>query len=286
MRARSTKQSNSSLHPCKRSEVTDIKSFIHSDRPLITVIFYARTPEQALETIIPSLPYCDAYCWQMDHLEGRYRTKEHISMIISEMGDHPCYVTNYMRGNACPGLSYDEIAGQLLLALDCGATLIDVTGDMYNAQPYELSFDQTAVSKQKDLIAEIHRRGGEALMSSHVLQYRTTEEVVQIACAHTERGADIAKIVTAADDREQLDENLRTTVFLHSRLPIKSLFLCGGSFCRLHRLLGPLLGSCIYLCRWVLEHDDLSKFLQPDIFTARSLMQNAGFTLPNPGLQE
>ena len=266
------------------SEVTDIGSFLNSDRPLITVIFYARTPGQAMETILPSLPYCDAYCWQMDFLEGKYRTRENIGMVISAMGDHPCYVTDYMRGNANPGLSYDGIARELLLALDCGAKLIDVTGDMYDAQPFELSFDGKAASRQKDLIAEIHRRGGEALMSSHVLQYRTTEQVYAIARAHAERGADIAKIVTTADNSEQLDENLRTTVFLHEKLPVKTLFLCGGTFCRLHRRIGPLLGSCIYLCRWVLPDDDPSIFLQPDIFTARSLMKNAGFAIPDPGL--
>lgn len=264
--------------------MADIGSFLNSDRPLITVIFYARTPGQALETILPSLPYCDAYCWQMDFLEGKYRTRENIGMILSAMGDHPCYVTDYMRGNACPGMTYDDIERELLLALDCGAKLIDVTGDMYDAQPFELSFDRKAVSKQKELIAEIHRRGGEALMSSHVLQYRTAEQVHAIACAHAERGADIAKIVTAADDREQLGENFRTAVFLNEKLPVKALFLCGGAFCRLHRRIAPLLGSPVYLCRWVLEHDDTSKFLQPDIFIARSLMQNAGFTdLPDPG---
>lgn len=268
---------------CGTIEVSDIRSFVRQDRPLITVIFYARTPDEALETIIPSLPFCDAYCWQMDHLEGRFRTKEHIGAIISAMGNHPCYVTDYMRGNCCPGLSYDDIAEQLLLACDCGAALIDVTGDMYDTQPDELSFDSAAQAKQKEFIAEIHRRGAEALMSSHILQFRTTEEVYRIALSHYERGADIAKVVTFAGDRTQLDENLRTMIFLREHLPIPSLFLCGGSFCGLHRRLGPLLGSCIFLCRWVRENDDISKFLQPDIHTARSLIHNAGFT-DIPGL--
>ncbi|MDD4773678.1 MAG: type I 3-dehydroquinate dehydratase [Eubacteriales bacterium] len=259
------------------------KSFLNSDRPLITVIFYPRTPGQALRTVLPSLPWCDAYCWQMDFLEGQYRTKEHIGRIIAAMGDHPCYVTNYKRSNACPGITYDTIADELLLALDCGAALIDVTGDMYDTQTYEMTYNPAAVAKQTELIAEIHRKKGEVLMSSHICEYRDTARVYEIARAHAERGADIAKIVTSAGDESQLYENLRTTIFLREHLPVKSLFLCSGSHSRLHRRIGPLLGSCIYLCRWVLEGDDVSKFLQPDIYTARALMQNAGFSdIPKP----
>lgn len=253
------------------------KSFLNSDRPLITVIFYPRTPEQALQTIIPSLPRCDAYCWQMDFLEGQYRTEEHIGRIIAAMDNHPCYVTNYKRSNACADITYDRIADELLLALDCGATLIDITGDMYDTQPYEMTYEGAAIAKQEKLIAEIHGRGGEVLMSSHVCQYRATDRVFDIARAHADRGADIAKIVTSADDESQLNENIRTTIFLREHLPVKSLFLCSGSHSRLHRRIGPLLGSCIYLCRWVSQGDDVTQFLQPDIFTARNLMQNAGF---------
>ena len=62
------------------------------------------------------------------------------------------------------------------------------------------------------------------------------------------RGADIAKIVTFSHDDEQLTDNLKTTVRLRETLGLPFLFLSGGEKCRLHRLAGPLLGACMWLC--------------------------------------
>ena len=45
-------------------------------------------------------------------------------------------------------------------------------------------------------------------MSSHVLKFIKTDEVLEIAREQRRRGADIAKIVTAADTESELLENL------------------------------------------------------------------------------
>ncbi len=44
--------------------------------------------------------------------------------------------------------------------------------------------------------------GAEVLMSSHTFKFMKTDEVLRIVTAQQERGADVAKIVTAANSEE------------------------------------------------------------------------------------
>ena len=107
--------------------------------------------------------------------------------------------------------------------------------------------NKQAIEEQTRLIDEIHRRGGEVLMSSHVLRYVPKEVVLTIAEQHKARGADVSKIVTEANNVSELNHNFEIQLLLESRLGIKHLFLCNGTHCRKHRLLAPLLGSCLFL---------------------------------------
>ena len=119
--------------------------------------------------------------------------------------------------------------------------------DMFDSSDMELSMNKQAIEEQTRLIDEIHRRGGEVLMSSHVLRYITKEVVLTIAEQHKARGADISKIVTEANNISELNHNFEIQSLLESHLGIKHLFLCNGTHCRKHRLLAPLLGSCLFL---------------------------------------
>jgi len=84
--------------------------------------------------------------------------------------------------------------------------------------------------------------------------------VLEIAFEQKRRGADVIKIVTAADTMEQQIENLRITDLLKRELGAPFLFLSGGE-CTLHRRLGIRLGCCMSLC--VYEHDTRSTPTQP-----------------------
>ena len=160
----------------------------------------------------------------------------------------------------------------LLFALRCGANLIDVMGDLYCKDPRELTCDPAAVEKQKRLIDEIHERGGEVLISSHLFRYAPTEEVLEIALAQQERGADVVKIVCAADSEEQELEALRIITLLRQALRVPFLFLVGGSHCRLVRHIGPMLGCCMWLT--VPAHDALSTKVQPVCRAIRAIADN------------
>ena len=55
--------------------------------------------------------------------------------------------------------------------------------------------------------------------------------------------------LTLTESQKELDDAFKTNLLLKERLNIPFLFLCNGSHCKNHRLLTPILGSCMYLCR-------------------------------------
>lgn len=148
-----------------------------------------------------------------------------------------------------------------------GGTLGDIMGDTFDKCSNELTKNPTAVDRQKRLIDEIHSMGKEVLMSSHLYRFAEAEEILEIAYEQQKRGADIAKIVTSADCEEEEAENIRITSLLKKELNIPFLFLSGGSHCKIHRLVSPMLGSCMSLCVW--QYDELATKSQPPLHFVR-----------------
>ena len=133
-------------------------------------------------------------------------------------------------------------------------------GDYFDRTEGEYTVDSEAVEKQKRLIEEIHSKGAKVIMSSHVMKFTSAERVLEIAKGHAERGADISKIVTYANNRAEEMENLRIITLLKENLDIPFLFLAGGE-CSILRRIGGKLGCCTYLC--VHEYDELATPTQP-----------------------
>ena len=107
-----------------------------------------------------------------------------------------------------------ELADGIVVLAESGATLCDVMGDMFCKHPEELTDNDEAIQKQMKLIDKLHGKGVQVLMSSHLYKFAPAERVLEIAFEQKRRGADIIKIVTAADNMEQQIENLRITNFL------------------------------------------------------------------------
>jgi 3-dehydroquinate dehydratase len=84
---------------------------------------------------------------------------------------------------------------------------------------------------------------------------------MEIAMEHKRRGADISKIVTAANTVEEEIENLRIANMLKEELGIPFLYLAGGENHTILRRLGIKLGACMALC--VVEHDECATKAQP-----------------------
>ena len=249
-------------------------TFIKYDKPLLTVMLQCETPQVAIGRIRnANMLGADAYGLQIECLKPEYHNPDTYKRIFAEMKNKPCYVTNY-RMSYNKGKTDEELAGGLLELAKNGATLIDVMGDMFCKHSEELTDDEAAINRQIKLIEKIHSIGAEVLMSSHLYKFAPAERVLEIALEQKRRGADIIKIVTAAENMEQQIENLRITNLLKKELNAPFLFLSGGE-CTLHRRLGMKLGCCMSRC--VYEHDALSTPAQPLLTNIKSIRDTLGF---------
>ena len=250
------------------------KRFTDATTPLLTVMLQCETPEVAIGRIRNANGLgADAYGLQAECLESCYQNADTYKRLLAEMRDRPAYVTNY-RSRKNEGKSDEELAEGLLTLAQSGATLCDVMGDLFCRHPEELTDDEEAIAKQRRLIDAIHSTGAEVLMSSHLFKYAPAERVLEIASEQKRRGADIIKIVTAADTMEQQIENLRITDLLKRELGAPFLFLSGGE-CSVHRRLGIKLGCCMALC--VYEHDALSTPTQPLLRNMKMIRDDLDF---------
>lgn len=246
------------------------KTFLEYDKAILNVMVQADNPDRIKELIDKSLPEgAEAFGMQFERLEPQFRNKEVYKELFSYT-DKPVYVTNYRFANN-EGKSDDELAEELVELAECGATLCDVIGDLYDRQPDEVAIDEKAVEKQMKLIDDLHKKGAEVLISTHILKYTPAERVLEIALEHQRRGADISKIVTGADTMEQQLENLKIVNLLKENLQIPFLFLAGGE-CRILRRIGGELGCCMYLC--VHEYDELATPTQPLLKNVKAIRDN------------
>ena len=238
-------------------------TFLGHDKPLKTVMIIKRTAQEIIDEIaLAKASGADALGFQLERLLPEYRTEECYKAIFHAAGDYPTYFTFY-RGSECTD---EEIAEELKKMTKCGGTIADVMGDLFCKTDGELTDDAEAIAKQKKLIEEIHALGGEVLMSSHVLKYTPSDRVMEIANAHKERGADVCKIVTNAEDDTQQIDNLMIIDRLKRELGLPFLYLCGGK-CDVLRRVGPRFGCCMWLC--VYDHDDLAVKSQPKLLQIR-----------------
>ena len=235
-------------------------NFLNYERPLLTCMVQASTPERTKELITLSRPEgAEAFGIQICKFQSEYRRPEIYKELFEFASPEPTYVTNY-RGHSNEGKSDSALAEELLEIAECGATLVDVMGDYFAPCEGELTMDSAAVEKQKKLVSELHKRGAYVLMSSHVQRFISCDEVIRIAKEHERRGADISKIVAGAQSIEEEIENMRIAALLKKEIGIPTLFLAGGNS-KLLRRLGGKLGSCMSLC--VYEYDELATKSQP-----------------------
>ena len=248
--------------------------FLTNYRPTVTVMIQSETAANAIN-IIRNAIYegADAFGLQICRLAPGERA--HLKEIYKASAGRPFYITNYRYGYN-EGLSDEKCMQGLLEGLKDGGALGDVMGDIFDKTPDELTKNPIAVDKQRKLIEEIHNMGKEVLMSSHLYRYAKEEEVLEIAYEHQRRGADISKIVTAAASEEEEAENIRITSLLKKELDIPFLFLSGGTHYKVHRLVSPMLGSCMSLC--VQQYDEFATKAQPPLKFVRYVTDHMDYT--------
>lgn len=228
-------------------------------------------PGRIKELMKKSVPQgAEAFGIQFEQMNSEYRNAEVYKELFACAEDKPTYVTNY-RYNKNEGKSDEQLAEELLELADCGADLCDMMGDYFDRQPDEITYNETAVAKQKNLIDKLHKRGARVLISSHIMKFTPADEVLKIALAHQSRGADISKIVVGAENTVQQLENLKMINMLKEKLDVPFLFLSGGE-CKILRRIGGELGCCMYLC--VYEYDNFASPLQPLLKKVKAIRDN------------
>ena len=216
----------------------------------------------------------DAFGLQVERLRPEQRTPAVLGELFEAMGK-PCYVTNYRGGLNKDRCTDDQLAEGMLALADYGATLVDVMGDLFCKHPEELTEDPAAVQKQKELIAALHAKGAEVLMSSHVLKFIPAERVLEIARAQLERGADVVKIVTGAETPEQEVENLRIVTLLKKELGETPFLYLSSGECKILRRCGAMLGCSMWLC--VQEHNEHATAVQPRLDKLKAVIDGFDF---------
>ena len=231
-----------------------MKNFLCDNRrPPITVMVQGNTYQDCYMIIRGAMADSpDFFGIQLEYLLPEERSDENLSSLFRLMGNKPLYVTSY-RDHFNEGFTEKQCSELLLRAVQFGATLCDVPADYFDPQPNQITYNEAAVAAQKELINKIHTAGAQVLMSAHTHCFLSYDEMLKAAQAFISRGADVVKLVTLSNTQEQLLENLKTTARLHETLDHPFLFLSGGAYCKIHRMIGPMLGSCMWLCA---EHYD------------------------------
>ena len=225
--------------------------FLNHKRPVITTMLKPNNTKELVRDITAALAEgTDAFCLEIELMKSEYRTESDFKDIFAVMDGKPAYITNYRRLNINDRVQSDEeLTEEMLFAFSLAdnVKLFDIRGDLFDESPDEITYNEKAIEKQIALAKEVHRMGGEVLMSSHPLRFMPYEDVLKIAKAQAERGVDIVKIVTLAESEREVNENIKTTLRLNEDLDKQFLFLSGGSHCRKHRLLGPVLSNSLFL---------------------------------------
>lgn len=246
-------------------------TFLNKKEPLLTCMIQDDNPMQAISHIRTAVSDgADAIGFQIESLKPEFRTEDEYKNIFYFADEKPIYITNYRKDEY--GLTDEELVEQQLTAIKAGATMCDIMGDLFNRSPLEFATDKQTTDKQKKTIDKIHNAGGEVLMSSHTYCFLEKDRVLEIVSGHQDRGADIAKIVTASNTEEELMENIKTSMELKKELKIPFLFLSTGPYCKLHRHIGPYFGSCMWLC--VPEYYPTSTKDQPLLRNLKTIKNN------------
>ena len=187
------------------------------------------------------------------------------------------------------GLSEEEREQSFLRAVEAGAAGVDIQGytfhkpsqkgfcgeDKYSftkGNPKEVVTDEAVIEKQCRLIERVHDMGAEVLLSCHPGIPMNCEQVVELAHFLEKRSPDIIKIVTRAENQEDLAESFKTMVALKREIKTPVSYHAAGAAGMLSRIINPALGGQIAFC--VSGYTESSTMEQLDLKTARSAVEN------------
>lgn len=247
-------------------------TFLTYNKPLLCVMVQEDTVEKMQFVIRNAIAEgAEAFGLQLEELKIEERTEEKLKDLFATCHGLPIYVTSY-RGKNSVDLTEDERVELLIRAAKCGATLCDVQSDLYDKQPNEVTTNETAINKQKELIKKLHSLGVEVLMSTHTHGFYDEEFIINVAKSQQERGADVVKIVNFSQTEDELMQNLKICADLKYNIDVPYLYLANCEYGRFLRHTGPNLGCCMYLC--VLDYKPGYSIEQPKLSALKLVRDN------------
>ena len=256
-------------------------SFSKLPKPIITGILFNRTPEETIPMVRKAeLDGAAAFDVNLRCMLPEYRNEESLRKIFA--ASQKPFMCTFYRAPADKATADDtDEARQLVLeqAINAGASIVDVMGDLYDPSQYELTHNPEAIEKQMRLIEHFHSLGAEVVMSSHMPEHRTPEEILEHLREQERRGADMVKIVSGVNNEEELVDAIRTSILLKREMHTPYIHLNNGSYASLHRYIGPILGGCLAFCQpqYDLYHQNA---MQPLVKSLKTVLDNIVWRLP------
>ncbi len=225
------------------------------------------------------------------HLSCLERTDEESLRKIMRSTRLPVLALNYntTRDGESAQLTEEERVDSLLRAVEAGAVGIDMQGytfhlpskkefcgeDNYSftkGNPKEIVTDEAVIARQCELIENVHAMGAEVLLSCHPGIPMKAEQVVDLARFLEQRKPDIIKIVTKAENEDDLAESIRAMLLLKKEVKTPVAYHANGTEGVLSRIINPLLGGQIIFC--VDRYDAASTMEQLDLRTASTIVSS------------
>jgi 3-dehydroquinate dehydratase type I len=244
---------------------------------LVTIITDP-TPDECIATMRnAAYDGTDGYGFMLDLLDQEFHTRHDFERMFAYAADRPILVMNYRNGARAPRRTDEELIDSLLLAVEAGATMVDVVADIFDPSPLELSKRPEIVRRQQALVDRIHSMGGEVLMSSHTWQFMNAEETLGHFRHLEERGPDMVKIAMCARTEDEFLETMRATVAARRSLRSPFVHVCMGQYGKLHRVVSATLGSALVLC--VQRYTATGHREQPLLRATRAVLDNLDYGL-------
>ena len=280
----------------EKIKVTQLK------RPFICTIINDPTPAEISRTLILSdFDGTDAYELNLMAVPKKYLNEKDMRNVF-ESTEKPILVCNY-RWDYEKHLNVKEEDRIKLLvnAVKWGASGIDLEADAFDpskgplewteeareytlnrrSKPRDWTTNAKAIEKQKAIIGEIHKNGGEVLMSAHTRVHLSVETAVSFAKEMEARGADIAKVVSADFNFEDILDTMRATIELKKVMKIPFIMMSHGLHSKLVRTVCPILGSMLAFCTQPISPAGTFA-LQPPIKVMRAAWDNIECSVPKP----
>lgn len=259
------------------------------EAPALAGVVKARTPLSAIAEIKNCL-YGGAAMIDL-HLSCLEKTDTDTLKTIIGASKLPVLALNYNTTMEWTDAGYTEDARVecFLRAVEAGAAGIDMQGytfdiaskdsfigeDKYSFtknSPKEVVTDTKVIDKQCELIERVHAKGAEVLLSCHPGIAMSADAVVELALFLEKRTPDIIKIVTIANNDDEMLESVRAMLTLKKELKTPVSYHAAGKAGVLTRILNPVLGGQIAFCN--AGYHEGSTMEQPDLRTVRAIVDN------------